>query len=217
MMMRAMTANIPGTLTLSQVIKAMKGCEQARGINVLQHGIRVRRAYLMLRGVIEGNTPLPDGWRIPAWAHNAHLLQGLMPENLVTLYQVYHDCGKPFVAVTGGDGRRHYPGHAAASEAVWDRLGGVPQVGRLMAMDMDAHLLKADGVHAFAARPEAPTLLLTALAEVHANAEMFGGLESDSFKIKSKHLLKRGQQVIKAMAPKDVLAGPPTANHNSKH
>ncbi len=70
---------------------------------------------------------------------------------------------------------------------------------RLMGMDMDAHLLKADGIQEFADRPEAVTLLLTSLAEVHSNAAMFGGVDSDSFKIKAKHLEKRGRQVVAAM------------------
>ena len=61
---------------------------------------------------------------------------------------------------------------------------------------MDAHLLRAEGLAEFAARDEAPTLLLTALAEVHSNAIMFGGLTSDSFKMKAKHLDKRGRQVL---------------------
>ena len=64
-----------------------------------------------------------------------------------------------------------------------------------MGMDMDIHLLKGDGVPEFAIRPEAATLLLTGLAEVHANAAMFGGIESTSFKMKFKHLKRRGNAI----------------------
>lgn len=63
-------------------------------------------------------------------------------------------------------------------------------------MDMDIHVLKSDGVEEFASRPEAISLLLTGLAEIHANAEMFGGIESTSFKIKFKQINKRGKQII---------------------
>jgi len=69
-------------------------------------------------------------------------------------------------------------------------------------MDMDIHLLKADGIAEFAARPEAISLLLTGLAEIHANAAMFGGIESTSFKIKFKQISKRGKQIIKMMKEK---------------
>jgi hypothetical protein len=42
---------------------------------------------------------------------------------------------------------------------------------------------------------------VTAVAEVHSNALMFGGLDSDGFKIKAKHLDKKGRQVIALMFP----------------
>ena len=78
-----------------------------------------------------------------------------------------------------------------------------------MAMDMDAHLLKSDGVAEFAARPQATALLLTALAEVHSNAAMFGGADSDSFKIKAKHLDRRGGQVMAEIRSAGTGPSPP--------
>jgi len=63
-------------------------------------------------------------------------------------------------------------------------------------MDMDIHTIKADGVEEFASRPEAISLLLTGLSEVHSNASMFGGIESTSFKIKFKQLEKRGKKIL---------------------
>ena len=64
-------------------------------------------------------------------------------------------------------------------------------------MDMDIHLLKAVGVEEFASRPEAATLLLTGLAEVHSNAAMFGGISSTSFKIKWKQIDRRGKAIFR--------------------
>jgi hypothetical protein len=61
---------------------------------------------------------------------------------------------------------------------------------------MDIHLLKAGGVEEFAKKPHALTLLLTGLAEVHSNANMFGGIESTSFKIKYKSICQRGKQIL---------------------
>jgi hypothetical protein len=43
----------------------------------------------------------------------------------------------------------------------------------------------------------AMSLLLTALAEVHSNANMFGGIESISFKSKWKKIDKRGRMLCK--------------------
>ena len=70
------------------------------------------------------------------------------------------------------------------------------QVETLIRMDMDAHNLTAETLDEFSRRPEAVTLLLAAVAEVHANAKMFGGFDSPSVKIKIKHLDRRGRQVI---------------------
>lgn len=63
-------------------------------------------------------------------------------------------------------------------------------------MDMMFHKLKPCDLVCFALKPEAITLMLVGLAEIHANAEMFGGLDSTSFKIKFKHIDVRGRQVF---------------------
>src|SRR3546814_20997329 len=70
--------------------------------------------------------------------------------------------------------------------AAWLAAGGDPEIGDLIGMDMDVHLLKGDDVESFSKRPQARALLITALSEVHANASMFGGIESTSFKISSE-------------------------------
>ena len=68
-------------------------------------------------------------------------------------------------------------------------------VAELISRDMDVHLLKAEGVESFAKSPHAATLLLTGLAELHSNAQMFGGVQSDSFIMKFKHLERRGKAI----------------------
>lgn len=190
----------PASHNLADVVRAMKDCQQTPGVSVLKHGVLVRRAYLTLLAVCRGEKPLPQGWRIPGWASHAKILERQAPDRQAVFYQVYHDCGKPFVRHVDAEGRQHFPGHALASGRIWRAIGGDVGVAHLMEMDMDAHLLKADGIEEFAKRVQAPTLLLTALAEVHANAEMFGGLTSDSFKIKAKHLEKRGRQVLERLS-----------------
>lgn len=80
---------------------------------------------------------------------------------------------------------------------MWLSAGGDPQAARLMGMDMDIHALKADEIEEFCSRPEAITLLLTGLAEIHSNASMFGGIESTSFKIKWKQIDRRGKAICR--------------------
>ena len=46
------------------------------------------------------------------------------------------------------------------------------------------------------------SLLLAGLAEIHSNAEMFGGLDSVSFKIKWKQINKRGKAICKLLQDK---------------
>jgi hypothetical protein len=79
----------------------------------------------------------------------------------------------------------------------------MPEAARLMGMDMDIHLLKGDDIEAFAARKEAAALLLAGLSEIHANAQMFGGIESTSFKMKWKHIDRRGKQIAKILSEKE--------------
>lgn len=63
---------------------------------------------------------------------------------------------------------------------------------------MEIHLLKADMTTSFCQdKKTALTLLLIGLCELHSNAEMFGGIESTSFKIKWKSLSKNGKRIIK--------------------
>lgn len=114
------------------------------------------------------------------------------------------NCGKPRCLEIDADGRRHFPDHAAVSSRAWAEAGGDPEVGDLIAMDMDVHLLKGEEVEAFSQRPEARALLLTALSEIHANAAMFGGIGSVGFKSKWKHLDRRGRAILKAIATKEM-------------
>ncbi len=184
----------------NDVLDAMRSCSQSAGVSVLKHGMLVNDAYERIRAYIAGE-PSPDGWRLPDWTRDALVVTynaSLSEADLAIIreYQIFHDCGKPYVRIEDADGRVHFPDHARMSGRIWESVGGHPVAARLMTMDMDAHLLKSGDVAEFASRPEALTLLITALAEVHANATMFGGLDSDSFKIKAKHLDKRGRQVL---------------------
>jgi len=169
------------------------------GLSVLQHGMMVARYFDDLRHhVLHGNS-LKYDWRLPEWATDTRLWDHLLPLPLVRRYQIYHDAGKPICRTMDTDGRVHFPHHAAISAAVWLRIEGDPQVARLMAMDMELHTMGAEQIPRFSREPEAATLLLTALAEIHANAAMFGGGNSDSFKMKWKHLNRRGKALLAAL------------------
>jgi hypothetical protein len=125
--------------------------------------------------------------------------QKLLPSDTLLTYALYHDCGKPFCRTIDADGKQHFPNHAEISAKIWRENGGDEHIARLISMDMDIHLLKADQLNEFCQRSEAISLLLSGLAEIHANAKMFGGIESISFKIKWKQIEKRGKQICKIL------------------
>jgi len=179
-----------------ELARTMTRCEQAAGLSVLRHGQLVRRRYADLVGHLRDGDPLSMDWKLPDWCSDPLAVEELPDDVTMAWYQVFHDCGKPAVLAVDDEGRRHFPGHAEASRDAWLAAGGSREVAELIAMDMDAHLLKHEGVPEFALRPQARALLLTALSEIHANAEMFGGTDSISFKAKWKNLDRRGKAVL---------------------
>lgn len=186
-------------MNLGDIVAAMQGCPQTQGQSVYQHGISVRDHLFELIAILRGNCE-NQKWRLPQWVeeYREHLLSNLLPTETVANYALYRDCGKPFCRTVDAEGKQHFPDHARVSYETWVQAGGDEQTGRLILFDMDLHTLKADDVEAFCAKTtvqEAATLLLTALAELHSNARMFGGIESTSFKIKFKQLDKQGKQV----------------------
>lgn len=186
------------------LLESMRGCEQMPGLTVLQHGLMVRDHYRDMMDHLRYGTPLRFAWRLPDWIRNPLLLEDLPSDEAMAKYHVFHDCGKPACRTVDEDGRQHFPDHAAVSRRIWMEAGGSEDVADLIGMDMDVHLLKGEGVDAFATRPEARALLLTALSEVHANASLFGGIESVGFKMKAKHVAKRGKAIMARIGAMEV-------------
>ena len=188
-------------MEMSKLKNDMSNCEQTIGMSVLEHGESVNRYYGDLMDHLRNGSDLKYEWKLPEWIyeHKDFILSNLMDDSIVNEYQIYHDCGKPYCRTVDADGRVHFPSHALMSEHVWLEAGGDPQVGRLIGMDMDIHIMKAVDIPEFVQKPEAITLLITALCEIHSNCSMFGGTESTSFKIKWKHTDKRGKAILKTM------------------
>jgi hypothetical protein len=168
----------------------MSTCSQSKGQTILQHGEAVASKY---KDLIAGRT---EGWRLPDWFDLDYLLPLCPPSDIMEQYHIFHDCGKPYCVTMDEDGRQHFPDHARISAAMWRVHGGDEQIAELIARDMDMHTLKAAEAATYDRMDLAPALLLTALSELHANAEMFGGIESTSFKIKFKAINKLGRNII---------------------
>jgi hypothetical protein len=167
--------------------------------DVLEHGLAVTETFAALRRALEtGGAPVE--WRLPDWLMTEPIRRGFLarclPPETLYWYQRYHDCGKPYCRQVDEHGRAHFPDHAEVSERIWAACGGAPDIGRLIGLDMAMHIASADEMAQLIKLPEAPSLFLTALAEIHSNAPLFGGFESTSFKAKAKHLHRRGKQFL---------------------
>jgi hypothetical protein len=181
-------------LNFSTLIRDMSSGFQMPGVSFLQHGELVADRFSDLLGDRQMT------WRLPIWflSYRDQIVTRIMPDiETIKAYQVYHDCSKPYCREVDDSGRAHYPDHSKVSAEIWRSLGGSERIGSLIARDMDCHLLRPAGATEFAKRADSLILLLTALCEVHANAEMFGGIQSDSFKIKWKRLDKIGEIILR--------------------
>lgn len=175
----------------------MRSCAQTKGMNVLEHGISVKNYLFDLLNHLRYDTPLKYEWCLPPWIyqHKEYILSSLVDDKTLKLYTVFHDIGKPYCLKIDDDGKRHFPNHADISYNIFKQLFDNNIAAELIKHDMDIHLLKSDGIEAFCNNKYHVTSLIVGLAELHSNAAMFGGLTSDSYKIKRKSIFKNGEKI----------------------
>jgi hypothetical protein len=185
----------------------MKACPQTETQSVYQHGISVRDHMFQLINMLRNNQP-QDGWRLPDWLfqYRGQILKNLLSDSIIEEYTTYHDCGKPYCLTYDAEGKKHFPNHAQTSYLTWLNVGGSETAAKLMQMDMMIHTIKANELDDFIKHPEAITLLLAGLAEVHSNSRMFGGCDSTSFKIKWNQINKRGKAICQKLFRSDNVS-----------
>lgn len=179
----------------------MSRCNQSKEQSILQHGLSVRDYVFDLINILNGNKPKYN-WRLPEWFLNNKdfFLKNILDKNTIEQYTIFHDCGKPY-CYNEDDTGIHFNSHAEISYNIWMEISPKnEQVGKLIKMDMDIHTLKSKDIKEFSSRKESATLLLVGLAEIHSNAVMFGGITSNSFKIKLKQIDRKGKAICAAIA-----------------
>jgi len=178
----------------------MQGCPQTETQSVYQHGVSVKEHIFELISFLKTGR-IDAGWRLPSWMNECRgqILASLLPESVIEEYAIFHDCGKPYCLSVDEMGRRHFPNHPEVSYKTWQTVSDDQTVANLILMDMKVHTMKAAEIDEFIQHPEAITLLLAALAEVHSNAKMFGGIDSESFKIKWSQINKRGKAICRKL------------------
>lgn len=184
----------------------MQNCPQTDSQSVYEHGLSVQYHTRKLIELLSDQN-IDHHYKLPDWftLFNKEIINKLLPISIIDQYTLFHDCGKPFCLVYDEVGKRHFPNHAEVSSQTWLDAGGDPQIGKLIKMDMMIHTMKSVDINSFVILPEAITLLIVGLAEIHANAELFGGIEFTSFKIKWKHISKCGKLICQKLFRRDYV------------
>lgn len=189
---------------LNKIHQKMSSVNQFENQTVLEHGQSVHNWFEKIYKSIIENDYLND-LKIPEWVktNSEFIINNLYDLEVIKQYCIYHDIGKPDCFQLDEDGKKHFPNHAEVSYNTY--LNEFPNpnkiVVELILHDMDIHLLKDAGIENFLKLPikQVITHLIVGLAELHANAQMFGGIESTSFKIKLKNIKKRGNKIFKIL------------------
>lgn len=123
----------------------------------------------------------------------------------ILTYCLYHDCGKPFCRTVDCNGKAHFLNHETVSYKKWIEVGGSKFIGDLILYDMALHrstVKDLDDMFDNLSKVQWSILIMSAFSEIHSNAEMFGGIDSISFKIKFKKVFKNVKHILKKLASK---------------
>lgn len=146
-----------------------------------------------------------DGLKIPEWLEKnfTEIVSNLHTNALIKNYTINHDCGKHLCKVEI-DGKVRYPDHAEFSYKFFlEHYPNESVIANLIRSDMFVHTCSAEELeNSELSKKDLTTLFVVALSEIHANAELFGGIESQSFKQKFKQISRRGNRFFSATSEK---------------
>lgn len=171
----------------------MKQTLQTEGMDIFQHGLLV---WKFTRKILDNNT---TGMKIPEWfiKNREYILTNCYDRKTIKQYAIFHDIGKPDTLVYDEYEKRHFPNHAEVSANIWRQNGWCPKIGQLIGLDMMFHTETVEQITQRQLNKKIIcTILISSLAELHANAEMFGGITSQSFCIKFKRLNQRAKRIL---------------------
>lgn len=175
----------------------MKTTEQASGQSILQHGLSV---FQYTRKLLNKDF---EGFRLPQWwaEYEDAIYANLHDFKTIKHYTIFHDIGKPSCLEIDSEGKRHFPNHASKSKEIWDSMfPDRTDTSKLIQYDMAFHTMSADDIFGLGlSNKDLCTLMLSSLAEMHSNANMFGGIDSTSFKIKFKKWSKTAGRICEKL------------------
>lgn len=178
----------------------MKNTYQFENIDMIKHGEMVYEQYKTMINAIKNKKEqyFQDIGFTLDWDFIEKLYQNQYDEKTMQSYQVYHDCGKHLAKQMDENGKVHYPNHAQISSELYQQYFDNPVAQDLILKDLNFHTFKSDEMTQWLATENKTTLAslyLTAWSEILANSSMFGGIASESFKIKRKRLIQHGKKL----------------------
>jgi hypothetical protein len=201
------------TRSPEDLIPFMKGSLQCRIPNVqtiYEHCVSVTDYITDLLNHVFFNNLLKYTWKISDIMNDntINILKSkLLDENnsitklnSILEYSMYHDCGKPFCISVDEKGNNTFKNHEIVSYQTWIKYNGDEYIGQLILHDMVLHkytVKELDNIFDKLDHSQWCILILSALAEVHSNAAMFGGIDSVNFKIKLKRIVKNIKHILK--------------------
>jgi len=173
---------------------------QFKEINMLMHGEMVFNEYKkLIEAIKEGNFDYFKEIRFSFEEDFIKKLYSLQYDmDTMKSYQIYHDCGKHISKYVDENGKIHYPDHAKHSANVYNQYFDNIIAEDLILKDLNFHTFKCEELIEWIKEEKKEilaSLYLTAWAEILVNSTMFGGRESDSFKIKRKKLIQAGKKL----------------------
>jgi len=193
------------------VINKMITTPQNNKQNILEHGLSVMKYFNEIKKTLENSTEYNSflNLKIPDFIidNKYFILENLLSDDILNEYQLYHDIGKPYCIKYDKDGKVHFPNHEDYSSKVYLEFSNHNDkilISKLIYHDMDFHILKPSECENYLhetklSKSEIISLLLTTLSELNSNADMFGGFDSTSFKIKYKNYLKISKKIIEKL------------------
>jgi len=185
-------------VTREHAIHMMKTTKQFDTQTVWEHGQSVKEITLELINDLKNKTDrysiIPECFK----EHSEKILDNLYSNQIIEEYCVFHDISKPFCISIDEMGKRHFFDHANKSYEIYRQISDNQIVANLIKDDMLIHTIKDNDLENFLKKPvkQITTHLVVGLAELISNSKFFGGMESDSFKIKYKQLLKRSKKIL---------------------
>lgn len=196
-----------GIIINQKLLNYMKTTNQTEGQTVYQHGKDVSERQKELFEYFLYDIALKNQYRNSIIFRDLNI-KLLIKKNIeskklwkIYTYGLYHDCGK-YLCQNRDEKGQHFPNHENVSYKLWMEEEKDEFIGELIKNDMIIHRsnkIELEQNIKNMDKDKKLILIITSIAEIHSNAEMFGGINTENFKIKFGKLEKNIKTIIKSL------------------